>query len=74
MVTYLIVHEAIPMLRAQVMAQVGCVLEVLLTVGAPTVLIAIMFLVFLVAVEQLYSMYSSIARSAKPKGGKVSRG
>ena len=51
MVTYLIVHEAIPMLRAQVMAQVGCVLEVLLTVGAPTVLIAIMFLEFLVAVE-----------------------
>ena len=33
------------------MAQVGCVLEVLLTVGAPTVLIAIMFLEFLVAVE-----------------------
>ncbi len=51
MVTYLIVHEAIPMLRAQVMAQVGCVLEVLLAVGAQAVLVAIMFLEFLVAVE-----------------------
>ena len=51
MVTYLIVHEAIPMLRAQVMAQVGCVLEVLLAVGAPAVLVAIMFLEFLVEVE-----------------------
>ena len=51
MVTYLIVHKAIPMLQAQVMAQVGCVLEVLLAVCAPGVLVAIMFLEFLVVVE-----------------------